>query len=222
MNKNIRLIIGPRYNKVSNNKFSHNICIISIAFFGLIFCLSACATTYSSYKNLDPEDKNAIHTLTGGILGAAVQTNALGAIAGAFVGDIATNLFVKEKPIPIEIEDEEAKKKNGRRTVKLFIEELSIAPQQAKKGSTIEANVRYTLYAIAPAKEIEITEIVALTSADNKLELFRREITREEGEHTSVIKFIIPQGTPEGDYVILTTVSIGNYTKKARSTVKVI
>jgi hypothetical protein len=169
---------------------------------------------------LATEEKQALRALAGGILGVLVQGTALGAIAGAFCGDII-NLAVttEEKP---RIEPEEEAKSNGDRIAKLFIEELQVDPQSVKNGSKVEANVRYTLYPNVPSNQIVITEKMILKNDKEEVELVKRDIQRTQGEYTFTIQFTVPEGISKGDYTVLTTISTGDYSKKARSIIKII
>jgi Na+/glutamate symporter len=186
--------------------------------------LIGCASTTS---NLHHEEKQtALRTFTGGVLGVLVEGNTLGAIAGAFVGDVVVELFIKreEKPLeePIDLEEEAKRKEKIQRTAKLFIEELLVEPQKVKTGSIIEANVRYSLYVLVPTDHITITEKMILSNTVKEMELVTREVVRTEGEHIFNIKFTVPDDIPKGDYTLLTTISMGNYAKRARSSVRII
>lgn len=199
--------------------------IISIAILccALSFSLTSCATTTNNINN--NEKNTALRTFTGGVIGVLVEGNTMGAIAGAFVGDVVLELFVKhkEKPAePIDIDEEAKKKEKIQRAAKLFIEELIVEPQKVKNGSFIEANVRYSVYVLTPAEHITITEKLTLLNTTKEMELINREVVRSEGEHILKIKFIVPDDIPKGDYTILTTISMGNYAKKAKSFVKII
>ncbi|MBM4146936.1 MAG: hypothetical protein FJ240_11825 [Nitrospira sp.] len=169
---------------------------------------------------LATEQKQALRALAGGVLGVLVQGTTLGAIAGAFCGDIV-NLFVTPEAKP-RIEPEEEAKSNGDRVAKLFIEELQVDPQSAKNGSKVAANVRYTLYPNVPSKQIVITEKMTLKNDKEEVELVKRDIQRTQGEYTFTIQFTVPEGISKGDYTVLTTISTGDYSKKARSIIKII
>ena len=171
-------------------------------------------------RRLSTEEKQALRALVGGVLGVLVQGTTLGAIAGAFCGDIV-NLFVtpEEKP---RIEPEDEAKSNGDRIAKLFIEELQVDPQSVKNGSKVEANVRYTLYPNVPSNQIVITEKMILKNEKEEVELVKRDIQRAQGEYTFTIQFTVPEGISKGDYTVLTTISAGDYSKKARSIIKII
>lgn len=169
---------------------------------------------------LATEQKQALRALAGGVLGVLVQGTTLGAIAGAFCGDIVNLLVTPEAKPRIEIEEEA--KRNGDRIAKLFIEELQVDPKSAKNGSKVEANVRYTLYPNVPSNQIVITEKMILKNEKEEVELARRDIERTQGEYTFKIQFTVPEGISKGDYIVLTTISTGDYSKKARSVIKII
>ena len=172
------------------------------------------------FGRLATEEKQALRALAGGVLGVLVQGTTLGAIAGAFCGDIV-NLFVTPEAKP-RIEPEEEAKNNGDRIAKLFIEELQVDPQSVKNGSKVEANVRYTLYPNVPSNQIVITEKMILKNEKEEVELVKRDIQRAQGEYTFTIQFTVPEGISKGDYTVLTTISAGDYSKKARSIIKII
>ena len=68
-----------------------SIIVLSIlALSGLHF--SGCTTTYGRY---DPEEKHALRTLTGGVLGGLIAGSTGGAIVGAMAVDIFTLATVK-------------------------------------------------------------------------------------------------------------------------------
>ncbi len=199
------------------------IIFITILFCFSIFFLISCATTNSNRNN---EEKNtALRTFTGGVIGVLVEGNTLGAIAGAFVGDVVVELFIKhvEKPaVPIDIEEEAKTKEKIQRAAKFFIEEMLVEPQKVKTGEIIEANVRYSLYILTSTKDIKITEKIILSNTVKEMEVVNREVLRTEGEHVVNIKFTVPDDIPKGDYNLLTTISMGNYTKRAKSLVKIL
>ena len=191
----------------------------------LILSLAGCASTRSKYTNLQSEDKNALRTLTGGVLGVLVDGTTFGAIAGAFVGDVVMNAIFKDKkkgPIEPVYQDEEEAKKDGYEHAKLFIEEMLIDPQHVETGSTVEANVRYSLYLTLPETTIRVHEQVVLEHPDKTFELANREVERAGGEYNFRISFIVPDDVPRGDYTFLTTISNGTYAKRARSSIKII
>jgi len=185
-------------------------------------CLSSCSSAKKKYDTLHQEDKQVIRTVTGGVLGALLEATTLGAIAGAFSGDIV-NLFLVEEPKPLFPEEEDEARKVDFRTAKLSIKEIIITPLSVENGSIIEAHVRYLLSGPTPAGEVRVTEKMVLTNlSDKNFELAKREVFRKEGEYNFSIKFKIPDDVPEGDYVIFTTVSNGSSAGRAKSAVKVI
>ena len=191
------------------------------------FFLPSCASTRNrtvtqNFETLYHEDKQVIRTVAGGVIGALFETTTLGAIVGAFSGDIV-NHFLVEEPKPILPEEEDEARKENIRTAQLSIQEIIITPQSVENGSTIEAHVRYLLSGPTPSGEVRVTEKMVLTNlSDKNFELAKREVFRTEGEYNFSIKFKIPDDVPEGDYVIFTTVSNGSSAGRAKSAVKVI
>ena len=186
------------------------------------FCLPSCTSAKKKYDTLHQEDKQVFRTVTGGVIGALLETTTLGAVAGAFSGDIV-NLFLVEEPKPLFPEEEDEARKEDIHIAQLLIQEIIITPQSVENGSTIEAHVRYLLSGPTPSGEVRVTEQVVLTNlSDKNFELTKREVYRKEGEYNFSIKFRIPDDVPEGDYVIFTTVSNGSSAGRAKSAVKVI
>jgi hypothetical protein len=270
--------------------------------------LSGCTTTYGRY---DPEEKHALRTLTGGVLGGLLAGSTGGAIVGAMAVDIFTLATVKyddkklydrdearkryddefqaeklrdadkkaeelkdggkkaaelqehdkkaEQPREIgkkaeelqerdrkaeqlrEIDkkaeelqerdrkaeqlqdaDRRAEKKKQDERVKLFIEESSIAATNVHMGSTVKANVQYTLFASGDARDVTITETRILFNHAKTMELDKREVLREQGTYRSTIIFPVPEDMPKGYCILYTTISDGNYTRTTKSVLNII
>jgi hypothetical protein len=269
---------------------------------------SGCTTTYGRY---DPEDKHALRTLTGGVLGGLIAGSTGGAIVGAMAVDIFTVATVKyddkklydrdevrkryddefqaeklrdadkkaEKPQEIDKKAEElkdvdkkaeelqerdrkaeqlreidkkaeelkdvdkkaeelqerdrkaekprngdkrAEKKEGDERVKLFIEKSSIAATNVHMGSTVKANVQYTLFASSDTRDVTITETRILTNRARTMELGKREIVREQGTYSSTMTFPVPEDMPRGYCILYTTISDGKYTRTTKSVLNII
>jgi flagellar biosynthesis GTPase FlhF len=119
-------------------------------------------------------------------------------------------------------QNEKAERKAEDKKVRLFIEESSVVSPNVRTGSTVEANVQYTLLAPVDDKQIEITETRILSSSEKRMELDRREVVREQGTHVSTIKFTMPDDMPKGYCVLFTTISVGRYSKTAKSVINII
>lgn len=229
---------------------------------------SGCTTTFGRY---DPEEKHALRTLTGGVLGGLIAGSTGGAILGAMAVDIFTVATVKyddkklydrdearkryedefqaekmrdadkkaeelkdfdrkaeelreldrkaEKPREI---DKRAEKKEGDERVKLFIEKSSIGATNVYTGSTVKANVQYTLLASSDARDVTITETRILSNHAKTMELGKREIVREQGTYSSTITFPVPEDMPRGYCILYTTISDGKYTRTTKSVLNII
>jgi outer membrane biosynthesis protein TonB len=121
---------------------------------------------------------------------------------------------------------EPAKKAEERRVevrkVSLFIEGSSVVTPTVRSGSTVEANVKYTLLAPVDDKQIKITETRILSSVEKRMELDRREVVRQQGTHLSTIRFTMPDDMPKGYCVLFTTISVGRYSKTAKAVIHII
>ena len=239
--------------------------IITIIFFSLIgFHLTGCTTARGK---LDPEDKQGIRVVTGGVVGALITGSMGGALVGSLVIDIVSMARIKyedkqlengteaakrykdrqkeeekrvgekkeeekkvgekkeeEKKVGEKKEEEKRvgeKKEEGKR-VELFIEESLVVTQNVKTGSTVEANVQYTLLAPTDTQKIKITETRVLSAENKRAELDKREVLRTPGTYVSTIKFTMPEDIPKGYCILFTTISVGDYLKTAKSVFNII
>jgi flagellar biosynthesis GTPase FlhF len=119
-------------------------------------------------------------------------------------------------------QNEKAERKAEDKKVKLFIEESSVVTPNVRTGSMVEANVQYTLLAPVDDKNINITETRILSSSEKRMELDRREVVRQQGTHLSTVKFTMPDDMPKGYCVLFTTISVGRYSKTAKSVINII
>jgi flagellar biosynthesis GTPase FlhF len=119
-------------------------------------------------------------------------------------------------------QNEKAERKAEDRKVSLFIEGSSVVTPIVRSGSTVEANVKYTLLAPADDKQIKITETRILSSSEKRMELDRREVVRKQGTHLSTIRFTMPDDMPKGYCVLFTTISVGRYSKTAKAVINII
>jgi hypothetical protein len=229
---------------------------------------SGCTTTYGRY---DPEEKHALRTLTGGVLGGLIAGSTGGAIVGAMAVDIFTVATVKyddkklydrdearkryddefqaekvrdadkkaeelkdvdkkaeelqerdRKAEKLRDADKRAETKEREERVKLFIEKSSIGATNVYSGSTVKANVQYTLLGSSDTRDITITETRILTNRARTMELGKREIVREQGTYSSTITFPVPEDMPRGYCILYTTISDGKYTRTTKSVLNII
>lgn len=119
-------------------------------------------------------------------------------------------------------QNEKAERKAEDKKVKLFIEESSVATPNVRTGSMVESNVQYTLLGPVDDKQIKITETRILSSSEKRMELDKREVMRKQGTHVSTIKFTMPDDMPKGYCILFTTISIGRYSRTAKSVINII
>ena len=264
-----------------------SIIVLSILALSVLY-FSGCTTTYGRY---DPEEKHALRTLTGGVVGGLIAGSTGGAIVGAMAVDIFTLATVKyddkklydrdearkryedefqaekvrdsdkkaeefkehdrkaEQPKEMDKKAEElrdvdkkaeefkerdrkaeqpqdgdkrAEKKEGDERVKLFIEKSSIGATNVYTGSTVRANVQYTLFASGDTRDVTITETRILSNHAKTMELGKREIVREQGTYSSTITFPVPEDMPRGYCILYTTISDGKYSRTTKSVLNII
>jgi len=81
--------------------------VISLILLAGTLFLLACAPKYSRY---DPDQKQALRTLAGGVAGVLIAGNTGGAIVGAFVADVASVATIKYEDRLLENGDQAAKR----------------------------------------------------------------------------------------------------------------
>jgi hypothetical protein len=204
---------------VATGKYKNLLSFLTILFFACVH-LCGCATTYGRY---DPDQKQAVRTLTGGLLGGLVAGNTGGAIVGALIVDIYSITRKDYYDRSIAPRDEAAKKYDyNEKKVELFIEGSGVAALDVRSGSMVESNIQYTILAPPAEQEIRITETRILSSENKRVELDKREVLRKQGTHVSTIKFTIPDDIPRGYCILFTTISNGKHSKTARSVINII
>jgi len=204
---------------VSIGKYKNLLSFLTILFLAY-FHISGCATTFGRY---DPDQKQAVRTLSGGLLGALLAGNTGGAIIGALIVDIYSITRKDYYDQSIAPRDEAAKKYDyNEKKVELFIEGSGVAALEVRSGSTVESNIQYTILAPPAEQEIRITETRILSSENKRVELDKREVLRKQGTHMSTIKFTIPDNISKGYCILFTTISDGKYSKTAKSVINVI
>ena len=84
-----------------------HILVILLIISCLTFSLSGCASKYGRH---DPDQKQALRTLAGGVAGVLIAGNTGGAIVGAFVVDVVSAAAIKYEDKQLENGDQAAKK----------------------------------------------------------------------------------------------------------------
>lgn len=109
--------------------WSRRLLIIPLIFFPLISSLPGCAPTYGRH---DPDQKQALRTLAGGVAGVLIAGNTGGAIIGAFVADVISVATIKYEDIQLE---------NGEQAARRFREQQKQAEDkidQEKKAEELK------------------------------------------------------------------------------------
>jgi hypothetical protein len=237
-----------------------NILLILFILSFLGFHLNGCTTKYGARE---PDQKQALRTLAGGVAGVLLAGNIGGAIVGALVVDVVSVATIKYEDKQLENGDQAAKrykdqdkkaedkkdqdkkaedrkdqdkkaedkkdqeqkaekKKWEEKRVSLFIEESSVTTHTVRTGSTVKANIQYTLLAPEGTANVKITETRKLWTAYSTRELDTRDITRTQGTYLSSIQFTMPEDMPKGYCILYTTVSDGKRAKTARSVMNIL
>ena len=217
--------------------------LISISL--VCLCFTGCT---KKYGRGEPEKKQVLYTIAGGVAGVLMVGNTGGALVGALAADIFHLSTVKyedkllldreeaakqynrdqaekkeDEKKAEKIEDEKkVEKKVYEKKAELFIEKTYVTEQNIQTGSMVEVNIQYTLLAPVDMHQIQITETRILRTADGTFELAKRDIVRTQGTHLSIIKFTMPDNIPRGYCILYTTISIGNYAKTAKSVLNII
>jgi len=207
-----------------------NILIIAFILSFLGFHLNGCTPKYGTRE---PDQKQALRTLAGGVAGVLLAGNIGGAIVGALVVDVVSVATIKYEDKQLEngaqaakrYKDQEQKaekKKWEEKRVSLFIEESSVTTHTVRTGSTVKANIQYTLFAPEGTANVKITETRKLWTAYSTRELDTRDITRTQGTYLSSIQFTMPEDMPKGYCILYTTVSDGKRAKTAQSVMNIL
>jgi len=247
-----------------------NILLILFILSFLGFHLNGCTTKYGTRE---PDQKQALRTLAGGVAGILLAGNTGGAIVGALIVDVVSVATIKYEDKQLENGDQAAKRykdqdkkaedrkdqeqkaedrkdqdkkaeerkdqerkaedqknqekkaekrKFEEKRVKLIIEESSVATHTVRTGSTVKANIQYTLLAPEGTENVKITETRKLWTAYSTRELDTRDITRTQGTYLSSIQFTMPEDMPKGYCILYTTVSDGKRAKTASSVMNIL
>lgn len=121
-----------------------------------------------------------------------------------------------------QLEKKAEERRLHEKRVKLIIEDSSVATHTVRTGSTVKANVQYTLLAPEGTDNVKITETRKIWTAYNTVELDSRDIIRTQGTYRSTIQFKLPGDIPRGYCILYTTVSDGRQVKTARSVMNIL
>jgi hypothetical protein len=257
-----------------------NILVILFILSFLLFPLHGCTPKYGRH---DPDQKQALRTLAGGVAGVLIAGNTGGAIVGALVADIVSVATIKYEDKQLENGDQAAKKYKDleqkaektkeqekkaeekkdlehkaeerkeqeqkaednkdlqhkaeerkdlerkaekrrleEKRAKLIIEDSSVATHTVETGSTVKADIQYTLLAPDGTDNVRITETRKLRTAYSTVELDSRDIVRTQGTYRSSIQFKMPEDVPRGYCILYTTVSDGRQVKTAQDVMNIL
>lgn len=142
-------------------------------------------------------------------LGALIG-GALGAIAGAVIGN-----YIDEQN---KNRQESAKTINYRPSQGdlVRIDKATNDPLRVKPGEVI--GLKTTYYVLSPSPEAQVSVVesrVINYNGEPVMEPLVRNVSKNQGEHTSTVKIPIPNDSPAGEYTVITT--IDNGTRKDQS-----
>ncbi|MFZ1444199.1 MAG: YMGG-like glycine zipper-containing protein [Candidatus Dechloromonas phosphoritropha] len=177
--------------------------------------LGGCANTGATQT----QQGAAIGAVSGAALGAAVSKNkGKGALIGALIGLLVGAAIGNYRDQQDATRAEAAMKyRYDDRGNKLVVESAAVAPQAVSRGGTFESTVQYTTLSPNIEEQVKLTEVRTLVSAQETIDLGRREVVRPQGTHTSTAKVSLPKDLPKGNYTLVTTISDGKDTKSAKT-----
>ncbi|MBL0354212.1 MAG: YMGG-like glycine zipper-containing protein [Candidatus Dechloromonas phosphoritropha] len=177
--------------------------------------LGGCANTGATQT----QQGAAIGAVSGAALGAAVSKNkGKGALIGALIGLLVGAAIGNYRDQQDATRAEAAMKyRYDDRGNKLVVESAAVAPQAVSRGGTFESTVQYTTLSPNIEEQVKLTEVRTLVSAQETIDLGRREVVRPQGTHTSTAKVSLPKDLPKGNYTLVTTISDGKNTKTAKT-----
>lgn len=177
--------------------------------------LGGCANTGATQT----QQGAAIGAASGAALGAAVSKNkGKGALIGALIGLLVGAAIGNYRDQQDATRAQAAMKyRYDDRGNKLVVESAAVAPQAVSRGGTFESTVQYTTLSPNIEEQVKLTEVRTLVSAQETIDLGRREVVRPQGTHTSTAKVSLPKDLPNGNYTLVTTISDGKDTKTAKT-----
>lgn len=191
----------------------------SVVFLFISSQLAGCADTPKTGQGA------GIGAIAGGVLGALVSKDkGKGALIGAALGAVAGGVIGNYQDQQTASRAEAAKKYDyaGKQGDRLEVEGFSLNPQDIAPGANVESSVQYTALAASENQQIKLKETRTLLGEKDTLQLAEREVVRDQGSHTSTLKFTVPKDFPKGDYTLVTTISDGKQTKTARNPLRIV
>jgi hypothetical protein len=217
----------------------------------LSYVLTSAACT-GKYVRLDIEEKHALLTLSGGVLGGLVDGHMGGFVLGAFFSDMVSLTYIQITYEDRLIYNREQSIRNNNKNhdnnhnnknnnnhnnikndkfdkfdvkekkVELNIEDSNIKVVNDKSGNYVEATIKYTLLSPKEDERLKVIDRRVLSFADKRIELDRRELLLDQGTYVSTIKFVLPKKLPKGYYSLITILSNDKNSKYAKLDIDII
>jgi outer membrane lipoprotein SlyB len=187
--------------------------ILFMVFSFLSVQLSGCASYNRQFANR--ADMGMFSGCISGMIAGGIVLNLpgagmgciLGTGAGYFIGErIDKKLGTRREALmKYKVKDNEEK---------LYVEEHTIAPQNAPMSATIKTSVQYTIIAADEGRKITVTEKRTLFNEKTGfVQLDERRVLRTQGTYESTYTFVVPENVSRGDCQIITTISDDTQTK---------
>jgi hypothetical protein len=89
----------------------------------------------------------------------------------------------------------------------LIVEPPILSSSVVRPGDMMGVDLKVTVLSPQKEKRFRVLEVMTLSAADVRIELFRQESERPQGLHVSTLQVLIPKDLPPGDYTLVATVA---------------
>ena len=89
----------------------------------------------------------------------------------------------------------------------VIVETPTLSSGAVSPGDMLKMELKITVLSPQKTKRFKVLEVMALSAADVRIELLRRESERAQGLHVSTLQILIPKDIPAGDYTLVATVT---------------
>jgi hypothetical protein len=89
----------------------------------------------------------------------------------------------------------------------LIVEPPILSSSVVHPGDMMGVELKVTVLSPQKEKRFRVLEVMTLSAADVRIELFRQESERPQGLHVSTRQALIPKDLPPGDYTLVATVA---------------
>lgn len=106
----------------------------------------------------------------------------------------------------------------------ILLDTPKITPSSAAPGGRVVQELRYTLLSPQPDRIIAIQETIVISDGQGLLVplVKNKKLKKEQRTHLSVLRFVLPQDIPPGEYRLQTTISAGELKASASGTFQVV